>query len=71
MEKENRYKVVEGSQSGHCCFKFTVVDLTKPYMIGDEHYKNGNGELEYTALCETFGKPEADEICKSLNNNAA
>lgn len=67
MSNENRYKVVNGSQSGHCCFDYTVVDLTKPVMIGGHHYEGRDGELQYDPLCETFGKERADEICRCLN----
>lgn len=62
-----RYKVVEGSQQGHgCCFDCTVVDTTKPVIIGGEHYEGRNG-LEYETVCETFGHEEADLICNALN----
>ncbi len=33
----SRYLVVEGSQSSHCCFGVTVVDTTRPVIIGGEH----------------------------------
>lgn len=58
-----RYRVVEGSQSYHCCFGYTVVDMTKPVMIGDKHYND-----QYEAMCETFDKADADRICQALNN---
>lgn len=63
-----RYKVVEGSQQGHgCCFHCTVVDTTKPIIIGGKHYKGSNG-LMYEVVCETFGHEEADLICDALNS---
>jgi len=58
----DRYKVVEGSQSAHCCFDATIVDTTKPTMIGGEHYKG-----QYESLCEAFEYDVAVEICKALN----
>ena len=57
-----KYKLVEGSQSGHCCFEFTVVDTTKPKMIGDEHYNN-----QFKAVCECFDFDDAYKICEALN----
>jgi hypothetical protein len=60
-----RFKVVKGSQSCHCCFEYTVVDTSKPVMIGDEHYKD-----QFEPVCETFEKGEAELICISLNARA-
>lgn len=57
-----RYKVVEGSQSGHCCFECTVVDTTKPVMIGGEQY-----EGQFEAVCEAFTIEDGDMIVKALN----
>lgn len=54
--------VVDGSQSGHCCFEATVVDTYKPVMVAGEHYKN-----QYEPVCECFEKEEADYICAALN----
>ena len=58
----NRYKVVDGSQSCHCCFSYTVVDTTKPVIIGGEHY-----ESQYEAVCECFDAADAKAICDALN----
>jgi len=62
MTKTTRYAVVEGSQSAHCCFEATVVDTTRPVMIGDEHYEN-----QFEPVCECFDKSEAERIAKCLN----
>lgn len=59
---EPRFKVVDGSQSAHCCFEATVVDTTNPVMIAGKHYEN-----QYEALCETFDHADADLICAALN----
>lgn len=59
---EARYKVVEGSQSAHCCFEATVVDTTKPVMIGGEHY-----EGQFDPICECFDRSDADAICAAMN----
>lgn len=57
-----RYVVVEGSQSCHCCFEATVVDMSKPVMCGGRHYEN-----QYEAVCECFDKESAELVCKYLN----
>ncbi len=59
---DKRYKVVEGSQSSHCCFEATVVDTTKPTMIGGKQYGN-----QFDAVCECFTLEEAQLVCDSLN----
>lgn len=58
----SRYKVVLGSQSAHCCFEATVVDTTKPTMIGRKHYKG-----QYDSICECFCEQEAETVCRALN----
>lgn len=63
---DSRYKVVEGSQSGHCCFDFTVVDTSQIVMIGGVPYPAVNPHFE--AVCETFTREDADLIAKALNN---
>jgi len=59
-----RFKIVEGSQSVHCCFDFTIVDTAKPYMIGGKQY---NGQFE--TVCECFEKVDADMVCAALNTH--
>ena len=58
----NRYKVIEGSQSGHCCFDCTVVDTDSPHLIHGEQF---NGQFE--ALCECFDAADAKAIRDALN----
>lgn len=58
----DRYKIVEGSESGHCCFDFTVVDTEQPYMPDDSYYDG-----RFKQVCEAFYMEEALLICKSLN----
>lgn len=57
-----RYEVVEGSQSAHCCFEFTIVDTTKPTMIGGKQYNN-----QFEPVCECYTREDADTICTALN----
>ena len=56
-----RYRVIEGSQSAHCCFEYTVVDTAKP----SNDYE---GDVSYEAVCECFEREDADLIAKALNN---
>ncbi len=58
----NRYKVVPGSQSNHCCFEATVVDTTRPEMIGAVQYKD-----QFETVCECFYVAQANMICEALN----
>lgn len=62
MSDNTRYKVIEGSQSGHCCFQFTVVDTQNPTLIHGEHYKG-----QYEAICECFDEDDAKIIVGALN----
>ena len=59
---KDRYKVELGSQSGHCCFEYTVVDTTKPYMVAGKQYRD-----RFQGICECFDKGIADQICEALN----
>lgn len=58
----SRYRAIDGSQSAHCCFEATVVDTTKPVMIGGQQYEN-----QFEAVCECFDKSEAERIARCLN----
>lgn len=62
----SRYKVVEGSQSAHCCFDATVVDTSKPTIINGEPYCP-DGVQQYEAVCEAFYEADAALICEALN----
>lgn len=62
MAVRARYIVVRGSQSMHCCFGATVVDTTRPVMIGGEQY-----EGQFEPLCECFDKADAERIAVALN----
>ena len=44
MSTESRYIIYIGSKSAHRCFEATVMDTTKPEMIGGEHYKDSSGQ---------------------------
>lgn len=62
----NRYLVVDGSDTGHCCFRFTVVDTLKPNMANGKQMEI-DGKLYYDAICETFNREEADMVANALN----
>lgn len=57
MEKE-RYIIVKGSVSGHCCFDYSIVDSEQ---------KEQDWGVDNKVICETFYKEDADLICNSLN----
>lgn len=63
-----RYKVVEGSQSAHCCFDATVVDTTKPTLIGGKPYCP-DGVPRYDSVCECFDEESANLIADALNRS--
>lgn len=58
-----RYKVIEGSQSLHCCFSFTIVDTKKPL----EQYEGFDSLPEFDSVCECFDSESAELICNALN----
>lgn len=58
-----RFKVVKGSQSAHCCFDFTVVDTAIPFLIGGEQY-----EGRFEEVCECFEEKDAELIARALNS---
>lgn len=66
-----RYQVYKGSQSAHCCFEATVVDTTKPRIIGGEHYRDyESGQYHHEPVCECFEVAEAERIAALLNRAA-
>jgi hypothetical protein len=50
-----RYQVVKGSESGHCCFEATVIDTEKEVL----------GHPDW--VCECFDPPRAHAIADALN----
>lgn len=53
--------------SADCCFDATVVDTTKPEIIGGQRYKGIDGQLYYEIVCECFSLEDAQLICDALN----
>ena len=62
-----RYKIINGSNSGHCCFEATVVDMAKSEIIGGEYYAGSDGDIYYEIVCECFSMEDAQLICDALN----
>jgi hypothetical protein len=66
----DRYKVVEGSQSAHCCFEATVIDTRRPTMIVGKQFVRKIGGVEvpqFDSICECFEESDAELICNALN----
>lgn len=57
-----RFEVRDGSQSRHCRFEATVVDMTKPVRIGGKRY-NGKTALQYEPVCERFDRRTLSASC--------
>lgn len=61
-----RYIIYEGSKSARCCFEATVMDSTKPEIIGGKHYEDYGGK-HYETVCECFSIEDAKLVCNALN----
>lgn len=57
-----RYKIYEGSVSGHCCFEYTILDLEEYVMYSHSKRK------WFENVCELFTKEHAELVCCQLNN---
>lgn len=62
----DRYIIYKGSKSAHCCFEATVMDSTRPEIIGGEHYEDEGGK-HYETVCECFEMEDAELVCRALN----
>lgn len=49
-----RYGIVTGSESGHCCFHYTILDNHRP----SEYWMN---------VCECFEYEDVKKVCDALN----
>lgn len=65
-----RYIIKEKSQSGHCCFEFSVVDTFNPVIIHKKQYIGSDGNPEFELVCECFFEEDATLICDALNKAA-
>lgn len=59
IEHSERFIVVEESDSGHCCFKASVLDMAKPIDINDYH--------GHECVCECLRVDDAKRIAEVLN----
>lgn len=53
-----RYKIIEGSESTHCCFTHTVVNT---------HIQSFPNLPYFETVAECFSKEDAELVCKALN----
>lgn len=63
----DRYKFIEGSESGHCCFEASVVDTWTTQLIAGKRYTGGDGNPACKQVCECFEPEDAAQICAALN----
>lgn len=61
----SRYVVKKGSNSGHCCFVYSVMDSFRKVI---ERADGGKDSPE--AVCECFYEKEANMIADALNRAA-
>lgn len=71
-----RYQARSGSQLGHgCCFDATVVDTTRPVIVGEgtptEQQYVRNGEPMFEVFCECADMQDAERIADALNAKEA
>ncbi len=57
MGTKNRYKIIEGSETNHCCFEYMIVDTHEP----DDD--NGHSKI----ICELLDEDTATFVCETLN----
>lgn len=59
---DKRYRVLDYSDSCHCCFEYTVIDTITPTKCSI-----GADLRPYTWVCECFEKADAERIAAALN----
>ena len=57
-----RYKVINDSDSAHCCFEASVIDTQTPTISSP-----GITIKDYTSICECMDIAQAHFIAKILN----
>lgn len=64
-----RYQLREGSESGHCCFNYTIVDTTKPVLSSQgKPFVDSRGRAWFETVCECFDEESAQKILRALNS---
>lgn len=59
------YKVITGSQLGHCCIKASVVCTSKPVFHCDDVEKVD--PMWFEVLCECLTTEDANRIAEAMN----
>lgn len=59
-----RYRVIAESVSNHCCFSFTVVEVTPHHP---DTYQIETYGYSFNSVCECFDDVDAENICDALN----
>lgn len=68
-----RFRIINGSDSGHCCFKYSIVDTSKSQWEGyHEEVRLNSRDIKeygfvYVSVCECFELKDAELVCKALN----
>jgi hypothetical protein len=53
--------LIDKSESGHCCFRYSIVDMNKPIYDG-----GGKDVIGHEVVCECFEKEYAELIMAGL-----
>jgi hypothetical protein len=61
-----RYKIVNGSVSGHCCFDYSIID-TRPDQLEKENQIKDIELWGGVMRCECFYYHDAECICEAMN----
>lgn len=70
--KGDRFVIVEGSYSGHCCFNYSILDMLKSkmrtvYVEGEQLPEYPDDCLENETVCECFELESAKLVCIAIN----
>jgi len=64
-----RYQVLKGSQSGHCCFSFSVIDTERAAPVPNLPDFHMGEPRVYLTVCECTEENEARLICEAMNHS--
>lgn len=63
-----QYQVKKGSQTGHCCFQWSVVDTARQLTTGDgKPLTDDDGCALSECICECYQEADARLIADRLN----
>lgn len=65
----NRFKIMKGSATGHCCFEYSIVDSNEVISINEEleHEDDYKFKETYNPICECLSRYHAIKIANALN----